>query len=368
MKRTIIVKWRKRITASVLSAALVTASVLMIPGIAKAEEATSPEVHYTPVSEMNTKFEDWKADNTAVPTETGFLFGGWYKDNGEGKKEALTNAQAMSSTEGVYAKFVPDYVLSVKAQTDSGATSATDNVAANLRILTSLDSLDYQCVGVKVLLNNKNDTGTNESQKVYTGLAFKNGAGETVTADASQIFGAESKYFGAWKLTDIEDKNDSKIIYVRPYWVTMDGTTVYGLAKYLHVEDSYNDYITIPINLMSGEKTAAGIATIQYDSNEMTFKDVQNGHVANAEMECDGSTAGVVKIVGNETTVNKYAKEGESLFASVRFQLNNPESLYSVNDNVMTRANGFLKFTILASDFSDWDENPVDAGAWNIQY
>ena len=188
MKRTIIVKWRKRITASVLSAALVTASVLMIPGIAKAEETTPPKVHYT--SGLDTEFKAWQADNTAVPTENGFLFGGWYKDNGEGKKEALTNAQAMSSTEGVYAKFVPDYVLSVKAQTDSGATSATDNVAANLRILTSLDSLDYQCVGVKVLLNNKNDTGTNESQKVYTGLAFKNGAGETVTADASQIFGA----------------------------------------------------------------------------------------------------------------------------------------------------------------------------------
>ena len=104
-----------------------------------------------------------------------------------------------------------------------------------------------------------------------------------------------------------------------------------------------------------------------YDSSKMTLVGVENGHVANGEMDYDSSTTGTVKIVGNEKTAGTYADSGESLFANVRFQLVNSPYEKNLETGVIKRKDVFT-FGINDTDFSNWNENPVDAGVWDIQY
>lgn len=364
MKRNIVMEWKKRLIAGALSTALVMGSVLMNPGMANATETTDPTTR-TVVYEQKTadEFAAWKIDRV-TPEKQGYFFGGWYETEG-GKPLKKSEIEAYSKE--VYAKFVPDYVLSVKAQADAGATAKDDGVDANVRILTSLDSLDYQYVGVKVLLSNKNDTGVNETTKVYDKLMVNAGTEKEATATASEVFGTASNYFGVWKISNIADKYDGKIIYVRPYWVTMDGTTVYGLAKYVHVEDAYLHYISIPINLLSGTQTAAGIVSMQYDADKVEFAGVEPGRVTNDEMEYSYET-GTLKIVGNEEIVNEYADAKESIFANVRFKVKDSTAIYNLNDSKEMTRNLFLDFTINGTSFSNWNEEAVDAGVWDIRY
>lgn len=355
-------EWKKRLIAGALSTALVMGSVLMNPGMANATETTDPTTR-TVVYEQKTaeQFEAWKT-NHVTPEKQGYFFGGWCETEG-GKPLKETEIEAYSKD--VYAKFVPDYVLSVKAQADAGATAQNDGVDANVRILTSLDSLDYQYVGVKVLLANKNDTGVNETTKVYDKLMINAGTEKEATATASEVFGTASNYFGVWKISNIADKYDGKIIYVRPYWVTMDGTTVYGLAKYVHVEDAYLHYISVPINMMSGEHAAAGLATINFDSSNLTFKGVETGRVLKDEMEFNVQD-NQLKIVGNGNSVGDYI-ENECIFANVRFEVKNPDALYTTSDKIMTR-NTFWNFNVTGAAFCDWEEQTVEADVWDIQY
>ena len=358
MKRQNVGKWMKKVTVGFLTAAMVLTGVMVFP---KTVEAAENKVIYDGTAD----FASWKETKT-VPTKEGYLFGGWYRADGDAYSP-ITVSDVDTFDETAYAKFVPANVLSVMTQIDSATIQKGENHPdpASIRIMVGVDSLDYQEIGVKVLLGDVYDTKVDPKTKVYQRVAI-----DGTTLEASEIFGAPADYFAVWKFTGIDASHDAEKIYVQPYWVTMDGTKVYGLAKYVHIEDGYRGYISVPVNLMSGKQTAAGIVAMGYDSSKMTLIGVENGHVANGEMDYDSSTTDTtdtVKIVGNEKTVGTYADSGESLFANVRFQLVNP--LYEKNSEtgVIKRKDVFT-FDINGPDFSDWNENQVDAGAWTIRY
>ena len=366
MKRKSISKWMKCFTAGILSAALVLTGVTVLPATVEAEE-TAPGVIY---EERKEDFATWKAQaEKTAPVKPGYLFGGWYTSQSE--DNALTEETA-GSYDGatVYAKFVPAYVLSVKAQIGSGVT-ANDDAEASIRILTGLDSLNYQYVGVRISLGNKTQTESSTKTTVYDKVEIGTGENKT-SVTAAQTFGEAARYYGAWKIGKISDANDSGIIYVRPYWETMDGTVVYGLAKYVHVEDGYLGYVSVPINVMSGAQAAAGIAKISAANNTDLYTGdiiVEAGRMFDDDMSynVDGTT---VKIVGNGATVGEN-KSGETLFANVRFKLTDAgkAAMYNTDTstNEITRAK-VLNFSITDSDFSNWDEETVEADLWNIQY
>lgn len=349
MKKGNINRWMKRVTAGFLSASLVMTGTFVLPKTIEAAE------------DDTVVYEEMTMETGTVPVKPGYLFGGWYNDNAG--KNAVKEGETPTGT--TYAKFVPSYVLSVKAQVDAG-TAAADGKLTNMRILTSVDSVDYQYVGVQVGLGNKNVTEY-RTTKTYNNLLI--GSGESATKSAAtEVFGTASKYFAAWKLPNIADVNDKKIVYVRPFWITMDGTKVYGLAKYVHVEDSYNNYVSIPINLMSEADTvAAGFAKMEYNSDDLEFVEVENGRVSNDEMAENHSVAGIVKIVGNEAEIGTYSAE-ESLFANVRFKLKNPGSLYTTDENNINKRQKFFSIGISDAQFKDWDEASVNADVWGIQY
>ena len=208
-----------------------------------------------------------EVDPVEVAPEAEYLFGGWYQicesiETGDVYTLPVEDENYGDVEEGVgcfVAKWVPASILSVKAQNTAGVTA--DSASTNTRVLSAVDSLDYDEVGFEIKLNNNNDLGELKTTKVYDKLI---GSGSTYTAD--QIFGSGATHFVVWRLTGIQKVNFEKIIYVRPYWVTADGVTVKGLAKYVHVEDEYNKYISVPVNLnvLSEDEVAAGVFEISY--------------------------------------------------------------------------------------------------------
>ena len=251
--------------------AMFMATVMLVPTMAKAEEQREhvgdAGIFYT--TEFDIK-DYWNEDSSKskAPIVEDYVFGGWHQKVGE-TYEPLTKAQAKNATTA-YAKFVPAYVLSVKAQNMYGTTASTENTS--VRIITSVDSKQYEAIGFEVYLANKNQLFKNdnkeplETSRVYDGIIVQTGEGEKDQKEktASAIFGKASNYVGVWELTDIAKAHYGKIIYVRPYWITKDGTTVKGLAKYVHIEDEYKGYISVPVNINRTKDIAAGAINMSY--------------------------------------------------------------------------------------------------------
>lgn len=375
MKRVSMSKWRQRITSGVLlmAMALTLAGSVVIP-------ATAEEVKNTPSGQVvyepdNGEFDKWKKQDTKVaPVKEGYLFGGWYKD--AAGDEALKSEEVANHTDPVYAKFVPAYVLSVKAQWNYAANKEAEQ--SSLRILVGVDSLKYQSVGVQVSLGNTNTLQAKTTARVYDTVCTGSG-NDVKKVKASETFGSAAKYYGVWKVR-VSKGNYEGQIYVRPYWVTQDGTTVYGMAKYFHTSDQWKNYITVPINKMPAQgdtssAEAAGMVTVKYEPSEVTFKKVEDGRifgVGEAAFDVVDDGNGTVTIIGNRKSVDPdNAKKDESVFANLVFE--KKVDIFELSGDKYIRSK-FLEFTISDAKFCDWDENltgkTVDnsLGVWNITY
>ena len=350
----------KKITAGVLTVAMVVAGFVIIP---KTAEAANDKEQAIYVKCNRTDFiKSYKTDNKKAPVYEGYVFGGWYQDVNDAKKaltveEAGKEADNETGAENIYAKFVPAYVLSVKTQNKTGTSAATTD-PTDMRILTAVDSLDYLETGLELYTLNQNKKDVEPNAKVYKKISV----GDQITLEADQVFGSAAKYFSVWRLTGIPQEYFDDIVYVRPYWKTVDGTIVKGLAKYVYVEDGYKKYVNVPVNLMSGNDVAAGVVTITYPSDKLKFVGCENGRVFDDGMECNSSTPGTVKVVGNNAVVGGYCTPGECLYANVRFERKEDTPLYNTDG---TR-NIWFDFSF-TEDFSDWEENRQVAGVWNVQ-
>lgn len=351
----------KKLTAGVLATGMVVAGILVIPRQADAA-VVADEVIYEEGYDIK-KF--WDAENPEAPVKAGYVFGGWYSAKEE--NAYLTKEQAAQATTA-YAKFVPAQVLSVKAQNKAGTgDTVTDNT--HVRIISSLDSKNYEKVGFDIYLANSvklvkdNDYTKNEpleTDKIYDGILV----GENKTPkDAVDIFGGVSKYVSVWQLNNIASAHWSKIIYVRPYWITMDGTKVEGLAKYVHIEDDYEGYISVPVNVLNKDvaaQVAAGAVNVTYKNASgkavaLTFKEVEAGRMLpTMSSNEDGNT---IKLVGNSNNVNEYNSD-ETLYANIRFKK---------PDNASTDVD--VDFDMTMVQFCDWNEDDVIvAEKWDVKY
>lgn len=281
--------------------------------------------------------QDYWTDRKA-PVRTGYVFAGWYSDSNE--NSALSEAEAKDAT-SAWAKFVPDYVLSVRAQIE--AETVAEDGATAIRVLSSVDTDVYQKVGFDIWLANKKQLkNTDDTAPLVTDKAFTNILVGDMKKSATDIFGAASKYFVVWKLTNIADVNDSKIIYVRPYWITCDGTKVDGLAKYVHVQDGYLDYISVPINLLTSEEIAAGVVKMTY--KDLEFVGFEAGRLFPVMVD-NHATNGVINIVGNLEEISENV-QADGIYANLRFK--KPATLPTEES-----------FDTTVSDFADLDEEEV---------
>jgi len=178
-----------------------------------------------------TKAEASEYVGVKAPTceSEGYIFAGWYADETCQTTPIRTVAQL---TETAYALFVSEDVLQVKAQITADVSySEQETGMADMRFLTTVDSLRYTEVGFDFEIDGVKSTKS--SNTVYPRLYVLNADGklDPVTPD---YFSNLSTYFMAYTFTDIPDTDWTTKIWVRPYWKTLDGVTVYGTAD--HVE------------------------------------------------------------------------------------------------------------------------------------
>ena len=320
-------------------AAVIVSGMVAIPELAKAaEDIVDGEIVYSQM-DMDTY---WSTGTKTAPVKENYVFAGWYTADENKQVTAIKEADGIPEQATTYAKFVPAYVLSIKTQVEKDAEIASTEVANKeedfstfMRVLSSVDSGDYQDVGFEILLGDgevKKDV--EPITKVYAGLKMSATATETIYPES--VFGEAADYFIALDLQNINIKKFSSKIYIRPYWTTLDGTKVEGLAKNVRVEDKYTDYryLSMPVNLLTDGATptqiAAGILEVSYDAIKFDVAKDANGNARidtgrlMSEMEyniippAEGETMGKIVFSGNVETA-KDVKEADGLFANIRF-------------------------------------------------
>lgn len=329
------------------------------------------KIQYMPMTdELKSALENKKA-----PTMAGYVFGGWCTQNTDGETYTVLSDVANANSDDVYAKFVPAYVLSIKAQVDTTTyqEGAEREEAGSIRLVSSVDSKDYQKVGFKILLNNsielthddktteEVETNPLETTTIYTGLKTSQDAENAVKAD--KLFGSQSKYLSVWRLDGILADNDTKIINVTPYWITMDGTKVMGITKYVHMEDGYNGYISIPIKLNGDTAIAGGTLTFTYPAGlELVEDKIElDGMFSSAKMRYYVDTTNhTITFVGNAATVGEDVSP-DGIYANLRFQAG--------SSGYESGSGSFINFFVSQETFCNWNEDIVtDVVACDIQY
>lgn len=356
-------KTMKQILTSLLVVAMLVTSMMIMPLKADASEnVVNGENGVIYVSdETNLKFSDyWTADKKTAPVREGYVFGGWYTQDGE-------NMKAIKESEGVdvtsaYAKFVPAEVLSVRTQIEAATEEANGNTTSTyVRLLSAVNGLDYQNVGFDIYYNKKkhetNEDATNIT-KVFSSL--KNDETTSQPIMPNTIFGNAATHFSVLRLASIPKKNYEYVIYVTPQWTTLDGTLVEGQGKYVRIMDGYaqNHYISVPVNFLTGSEVAAGQMEMTYDSR-LEVVGFDAGTIM-PQMAHSDDKNGTVKIVGNIGEGNTKVEPETAIYANVWFKVKPDANI----DNVSA-----WEFKMQNFSFANWSEEFVkDLTAWDFKY
>lgn len=311
-------------------------------------------VEYVLNTDLNEAEQIEQVFGESSPTMDGYLFGGWYQDT-NGEKTPIKTEEQKNKAETIYAKFVPAHVMSIKVQNYFG-TANTENQTGvtQARIISAVDSLKYEQVGFEVWIG---DTyiGKYETKDVYSRLLVKNSDNETTPYEATQLFGEAASKFMVMTLSNIAESLWSYDIYVRPYWKTFDGVTVTGLAKYVYVQDGIDGWISVPINLHTGDDVAAGMVSVIVPDG-LEFKECRAG-VLFEEMNAvaDGN---VINCVGNVKELTDVS--ADDMYITLRFK---------VTDNTYKVGNGkFLDFTMKQMEFCNVAEEDVSMKILDVRY
>ena len=187
----------------------------------------------TPNAEELLKINDYT--NGAYPKATNKLFGGWFTD-----KTFATAAISYATKGTAYAKFVNAGVLTVKGQLSADTTDGSETT--NLRILSSVDSLDYAFTGFEITVDGKK-TAVIDTSKVYEKVKATNAAGEVIEEYLPDVIDSQSSYFVATTIKNIPSSAFGTSITVRPYWTiygltqSTGGGRIYGTARTLTVNE-----------------------------------------------------------------------------------------------------------------------------------
>ncbi len=353
----------RRVAAGICFVVIVMIGTAIMPGNVKAAEADLT-VCYEPL-----KMADyWKSDGITAPTKEDYIFGGWFIKNGDDytalNEEELT-ADSVAKLENTYAKFVPYYVLNVRAQIEKSTEKANgENVNSTfLRVISSVDANEYQELGFHIWYNKRIEQDV-KVKKLYESI------NNTETGDLiypETVFGEAADFFTVLQINKIGSVNFNKVIYIRPYWTTKDGTRVEGLSKYVRVMDGYekNGYISVPVNLMAGSPVAAGSLQMTYDTRlEVVDTYGFDKGMLLPKMSYSDDGKGTIKLVGNMSvgadnqlsTVNP----ADDIYANVWFRL---------KDDATVSGTEHFEFHVSDLSFCDWTETMVpNVMAWKFRY
>lgn len=153
------------------------------------------------------------------PTKSGKTFAGWYQD------QQYTTPRTQSFGAG-YAKFINEKVLTTKFQ------YANDGSA--IRFLSTVDNTDYSEVGF-IFHGKYKGFSINKITKntihLYTAIKAE---GASIRPS---VFNEQSKYFFAYTIRGMENASENSSWSVTPFFVTLDGTKVYGKTAKINMTD-----------------------------------------------------------------------------------------------------------------------------------
>ncbi len=208
---------------------------------------------------------------TAPAYEEGYVFAGWYED----EECSISYVQKEGETlEGYYAKFVPESVLSVKAQNETKLldTVLSDDATGQIRFVTSVDSLNYKEVGLHIEGQIGNTTLNKDYsiKKVYTYLyATGTTDKEAEPKTAATVFGTSASEYFAAQAFRIRFDQFSDNFTVTPYWVTPDGVRVNGVKRTRSMIDNLEDSSYAEVNRRA-YYTTNNLSTISATTQSMT--------------------------------------------------------------------------------------------------
>lgn len=351
----------KKVMACAVAAIAMLAGAVMMPTQTEAAGIKVEIPNQIKYEKNNYAFynETW-GKQERIPTKEGYLFGGWYEDE-EGNTPVRSKEQ-VAENKDVFAKFVPANLLSVKAQ-NASTTERTDGADKTAtRMVSSVDSREYKNVGFEIV---DMESGTKLTdapiQKVYEKLQVEK-EGKAIDYTPKQIFGdisnAKEQNFIVLKVNNIPESKWNSDIYVRPYWTTYDGVKVYGLGKYVYVQDGIDGWVSIPVNLHTGVNVAGGMVSVTVPTGEdytLTYKECRPGRVF-SEMTAaiNGNT---IRCAGN--TKLGVDVSADDLYAVFRFKV---EGSYSVGNGL------FLNFEVNDLGFANHAEQLVDMNLMKVQY
>lgn len=163
-----------------------------------------------------------------APTLSGFVFAGWFTD-----ESCTTPFKDETATGDVYAKFVHEQVLSVQAQ----ISTAHEDDSRDIRFVTTVDSLDYSEVGFEIAFGDSETYVPKASKTVYSSLYAMGSDSAVMSYVPSEVFSPVSEFFNTYAFKNVGSSYFDKDFKVKPYWVTLDGTKVYGTEVTKSISD-----------------------------------------------------------------------------------------------------------------------------------
>ena len=271
-----------------------------------------------------------KSGEEAVPTTpedySTWIFAGWYEE--DTCDTPIKKSVADSAT--CYAKFVPEKVLSVKCQTQE-----VEEGKSNLRFVTSIDTTNYYRAGFEVsreysVTNEDGSTSTEvKTYKKETNNSFKRivaSLDSKVTFEYSpKVIDTKSESFVTYTIKNIPSSNYDTEFLVKPYWITLDGAKVYGVSRYVAVNDDENTVVNIPIKVD---------AAATYSSENFT--------VQRASKAADGTesftdvTGATVRYRANENYASIILSNEQELKSATKYQVSGSGTATYVHRNLET--------------------------------
>lgn len=318
---------------------------------------------------------------TGVDTDgVGYFFGGWYDKVGN-TYEPIKDVDALNAKQGtVVAKFVPAQTLSVKCQNWAGTTAESDAVI--VRVISAVDSTNYSQYGFglsKIVDGTETVLGTYVSEdegEVYDKFHYYDVVeGETTlvaTYEPDDLFGTAASHFTSCTLGTIPASAHGTIICIKPFWVTLDGTTVNGLSKFAHVEDGYLNYVNVPVNLNNlSESNGVAAGKLSIKSNDgLTFVGAEYGKVFDGDNMEHHIKDGVITCVGSTSVADGALPDvtTSDVFINLRFKK---------DESKLSETNRFYTFSVTDEEFCGSNETLIQnieeernaaADVWNIRY
>lgn len=366
-------KTMKRMMAGMLVLAVAVVGFFNMPKEAEAENTGVVKYQKVANADFVTCIDAKEAPDCTLEDNgnVGYLFAGWYKDS------ALTQpiAEKTGITGDVYAKFVPSYLAGISCQIDTG-----EGETRNLRVVSLVHGEYYSAVGFNVYGRYDADgNGTNEKEwlmyshlsnkaettTLYRGL-YADKDGQQVKRMPQDVFGADAEgfYFTTVSLTGIGvktsgnktvDFKDATMI-VQPYWITLDGTYVEGMAEFNRVNDYYNKIVNVSVNLKNASDIAVGLVNITCPDG-FTLVEGETGRVFE-QMAC-AQKGTIVRCVGNVENINANSQNPNDVYINLRFQ----------GPDTVTLGTNTFAASIPDKGFCNNVENEkTDVDVWNIRY